>query len=133
MIDEKINKTLTELESNLRNLESARQQVEKTIQSYDGLSSTTSEYVVKLGTVTTKIHELVENIGKDYDNKVKAFEKDRETIIYASNEATEKLSKATDEFNESLSIVQKKLKYSMIVNIVSLITIGAILALLLIK
>lgn len=133
MIDEKINKTLTELESNLRNLESARQQVEKTIQSYDGLSSTTSEYVVKLGTVTTKIHELVENIGKDYDNKVKAFEKDRETIIYASNEATEKLSKATDEFNESLSIVQKKLKYSMIVNIVSLITIGAILSLLLIK
>lgn len=133
MIDEKINKTLTELESNLRNLESARQQVEKTIQSYDGLNSTTSEYVVKLGTVTTKIHELVENIGKDYDNKVKAFEKDRETIINASNEATEKLSKATDEFKESLSNVQKKLKYSMIVSIVSLITIGTIIALLLIK
>lgn len=35
MIDEKINKTLSELEANLRNVESARKQVESTVNSYE--------------------------------------------------------------------------------------------------
>lgn len=52
MIDEKINKALTELEANLRNLQSAREQVEKTVNSYNGLNSTTTDYVGKLGTIT---------------------------------------------------------------------------------
>lgn len=131
MIDERINKALTELEDNLRNLESARKQVERTVNSYDGLHSTTAEYVNKLGTLTTKIQEYVNVIGKDYAQKVKDFEKDRDTIINTANEATEKLSNATDVFKNSLSGVQQKLKYSLIINAVSLIVIGIIIYLLL--
>ena len=127
MIDEKINNSLRELEQGLKSIESARKQVEKTVNSYDGLNSTTADYVSKLGTITTKVQELVDAIGKDYSQKVKAFEKDRETVINASTAATEKLSNATEEFKDSLVEIQTKLKYSLIVNAVSLAAIAAIL------
>ena len=127
MIDEKINNSLRELEQGLKSMESARKQVEKTVNSYDGLNSTTAEYVNKLGTITTKIQELVDAIGKDYSLKVKAFEKDRETVINASTTATERLSNATEEFKDSLVEIQTKLKYSLIVNAVSLVAVATIL------
>jgi len=131
MIDEKINNSLRELEQGLKNVESARKQVEKTVSSYDGLNKTTAEYVNQLGVITTKVKELVDSIGKDYDLKVKAFEKDRDAVVKASNTATEKLTNATEEFKESLFDIQMKLKYSLIVNVVSLVAITAIVFLLL--
>ena len=67
---EEVKRELTELEANLRKLESAREQVEKTVSSYDGLNSTTTEYVSKLNIITTKIRELVDVVGKDYVQKV---------------------------------------------------------------
>ena len=82
MIEEKINKSLKGLEEGLKDIESARKQVEKTVRSYAGLTNTTGEYVTKLGNITTKVQELVDGIGKDYDQKIKAFEKDRDTIVY---------------------------------------------------
>jgi len=131
MIDEKINNSLRVLEQELKNVDSARKQVEKTVSSYDGLNKTTAEYVSQLGVITTKIKELVDSISKDYDQKVKAFEKDRDTVIKASNAAIEKLSNATEEFQKSLSEIQSKLKYSLMVNTVSLVAIATILFLLL--
>ena len=123
-------KSLERMKSVLTDIQSAKQQVEKTVNSYDGLNSTTAEYVSKLGTITTMIQEVVDAIGKDYSQKVKAFEKDRETVIKASNAATEKLSNATEEFKVSLFEIQTKLKYSLIVNAVSLVAIAAIVFLL---
>jgi hypothetical protein len=120
-------KSLERMKSVLTDIQSAKQQVEKTVNSYDGLNETTAEYVSKLGTITTKIQELVDAIGKDYSLKVKAFEKDRDTVINASTAATEKLSNATEEFKESLVEIQTKLKYSLIVNAISLAAIAAIL------
>ena len=131
MIDEKINNSLRELEQWLKSMESARKQVEKTVNSYDGLNATTAEYVSKLDTITAKIQELVDTIGKDYSQKVKAFEKDREIVINTSTAATEKLSNATEEFKDSLVEIQTKLKYGLIVNAVSLVAIGIIVFLLL--
>ena len=117
MIDERINKTLKELEQGLINIESARKQVEKTVMSYDSLKRTTSEYVDNLRTITVKVHELVDNVGKDYTQKIKEFEKDRDSILNSSNAAIEKLSATTDEFNESLSKIKTKLNYSLILNV----------------
>ena len=131
MIDEKINQTLKELEQGLQDVESARKQVERTVSSFSNLNTTTLEYVSKLGTITTKIQELVGYVGKDYAQKVKDFEKDREAVIKSSNAATEKLSNATEEFKDSLFEIQTKLKYSLIVNAVSLVVIGTIVLLLL--
>ena len=130
MIDEKINKTLKELEQGLQDVESARKQVERTVSSFSNLNTTTLEYVSKLGTITTKVQELVGYVGKDYAQKVKDFEKDREAVIKSSNAATEKLSNATEEFKESLFEIQTKLKYSLIVNAISFVIIAVILFLL---
>lgn len=127
MIDEKINKTLKELEQGLQDVESARKQVERTVSSFSNLNNTTLEYVGKLGAITTKVQELVDNVGKDYAQKVKDFEKDREAVIKSSNTATEKLSNATEEFKDSLVEIQTKLKYSLIVNVVLLVAISVVL------
>lgn len=131
MIDEKIDKALTELEANLRSLESAREQVEKTVKSYNGLNSTTSEYVDRLGIITIKIQDIVDGIGKDYAKKVLEFEKDRNVIVNTSNAVMEKLANATDVFNRSLPGIHQKLKYSLFINIFLLIVIGVIVFLLL--
>ena len=45
MIDQRINDSLKELEQGLKNIDSARKQVERTINSYDGLHNSTSEYM----------------------------------------------------------------------------------------
>ena len=55
MIDERINNSLKELESQLRNIESARKQVEKTVGSFDGLNATTNNYVQSLNAIRGQI------------------------------------------------------------------------------
>ena len=131
MIDERINKTLNELEQGLKDIESARKQVEKTVKSYDGLNNATGDYVTKLGNLASKIKELVECIEKDYKQKVTSLEKDRDAIVKTANAASEKLSSSTDEFKESLSGIKNKLKYSLIVNVASLVAIVVTIILLL--
>lgn len=133
MIDERITKTLSELEIGLRNVESARKQVEKTVNSYDELKTTTAEYVNELGNVTTKVKELVNSIEKDYTQKVKAFEKDRETIVSTSTSAIQELSNATEYFKNSLLKVKSQLKYSLLINAVTFIAVVVILVLLFAK
>ena len=131
MIDEKINNSIMELEQGLKSIESARKQVEKTVSAYDGLNNTTAEYVNQLGVITTKIQKLVDCIGNDYAQKVKAFEKDRDTVIKASNAATDKLTNATEEFKISLLEIRIKLKYALIISAVSWVTVAAIFFLIL--
>ena len=131
MIEDKINNSLRELEQGLKNVESARKQVEKTVNSYNGLNKTTAEYVSQLGVITTKVKELVDGIGNDYNLKVKAFEKDRDAVIKASIEVTDKLSDATEDFKNSLFEINKKLKYGLIVNVVTLVAIAVTVFLLL--
>lgn len=130
MIDEKINKTLKELEQGLKDVESARKQVERTVSSFSNLNTTTLDYVNKLGTITTKVQELVDNVGKDYAQKVNDFERDRDKILKSTQVATEKLSSATDGFNDSLYAIENRLRYSLIINIIFLVIIGCLLFLL---
>lgn len=96
MIDEKINKTLSELESGLKNVESARKQVESTVNAYNGLNSTTEAYVRSLSTVKEKLSQIVELIGMDYDKKNSDFFKDREKIVTSCNAAINNINTAVE-------------------------------------
>lgn len=116
MIDQRINDSLKELEQGLKNIDSARKQVEKTVNSFDGLNGSTSEYVSQLGTLTSKVKGLIAAIETDYNQKTAAFEKDRKSIIESANSASQKLADATETFANSLNKIDTKLKYSMIVN-----------------
>lgn len=133
MIDERINQKLSELESTLRNVESAREQVHSTVSSFNGLTRTTQEYVGELGNIVREVKELEHSIGQDYNNNKEAFENDRNAIVNASNKAIEDLSNATDKFKDSLLNIQKILKYCLAVNIVSLLVVLTVLVFLLLK
>ena len=130
MIDQRINDSLKELEQGLKNIDSARKQVERTINSYDGLHNSTSEYVTQLGKLTTKVKELVTAIGTDYNQKATAFDKDRKVIVDSANSAIHELSNSTETFKNSLNNVENKLKYSLIVNITLFVILGIIVFLL---
>lgn len=129
MIDQRINDSLKELEQSLKKLDSARKQVEKTIESYDGLHDSVSEYVAQLEKITTKVEELIVVVGTDYTQKVEEFDKDCKSIIESANSASQKLSEATDSFNNSLNKIEAKQNYSMIINIVLAIILGGIIVL----
>lgn len=129
MIDQRINDSLKELEQSLKNLDSARKQVEKTMESYDGLHDSVSEYVAQLEKITTKVEELIVVVGTDYTQKVEEFDKDCKSIIESANSASQKLSEATDSFNNSLNTIEGKQNYSMMINIVLAIILGSIIVL----
>lgn len=129
MIDQRINDSLKELEQSLKNLDSARKQVEKTIESYDGLHDSASEYVAQLKKITAKVEELIVVVGTDYTQKVEEFDKDCKSIIESANSASQKLSEATDSFNNSLNTIEAKQNYSMMINIVLAIILGSIIVL----
>lgn len=129
MIDQRINDSLKELEQSLKNLDSARKQVEKTIESYDGLHDSASEYVAQLKKITAKVEELIAAVGTDYKQKVEEFDKDCKSIIESANSASQKLSEATDSFNNSLNKIETKLNYSLIINVVLAVILGSIIVL----
>lgn len=129
MIDQRINDSLKELEQSLKNIDSARKQVEKTIESYDGLHDSASEYVAQLKKITTKVEELIAAVGTDYKQKVEEFDKDCKSIIESANSASQKLSEATESFNNSLNKIDAKQNYCMIINIVLAIILGGIILL----
>ena len=129
MIDQRINDSLKELEQSLKNLDSARKQVEKTMESYDGLHDSVSEYVAQLEKITTKVEELIVVVGTDYTQKVEEFDKDCKSVVESANSASQKLSEATDSFNNSLNTIETKQNYSMMINIVLAIILGSIIVL----
>lgn len=126
MIDQRINDSLKELEQGLKNIDSARKQVEKTVNSFDGLNGSTSEYVSQLSALTSEVKGLIAAIETDYNQKTAAFEKDRKTIIESANSASRKLADATEVFANSLNKIDTKLKYSMILNAILFVILGVV-------
>lgn len=130
MIDERINKTLSELETNLRNIESARKQVENTVKAYDELKDSTSSYVKSLSSVNTRLTDLMKLIENDYSNKLETFEKDRKTIIdscqTAINNVNDTAKRVQDTIDTTINGIHKKFTYVLIFNGVILATIIAL-------
>lgn len=126
MIDERIDKTLSELETNLRNIESARKQVENTVNSYDGLKTVTANYVKSLSTIRENIDVLITTIGKDYENNTKSFRRDCNVITDSCNSLISKIDKVVEETKNNMSLqidrFHKKFMYVIICNIIIWVT-----------
>lgn len=127
MIDERISQTLSELEKNLRDVESSRQEVERMISSFNGLAHTSQEYVGQLNNLTTEVKRLVNSIHTDYSRRVETLEEDREAIIQSSKSASKELSDATNNFKHSLSKITSLLILNLTLTSVSLITMIGII------
>ena len=88
-----------------------------------------SEYVAQLEKITTKVEELIVVVGTDYKQKVEDFDKDCKSVVESANSASQKLSEATDSFNNSLNKIETKLNYSLIINVVLAVILGSIIVL----
>ena len=127
MIDEKINKTLSELEANLRNVESARKQVESTVNAYDGFKTVTENYVKSLSSISDNLNAIINAIGEDYNNNVESFRKDSKTIVNSCNTLISKIDNVVEEIKSDVSLqikrFHKKFTYVIICNVIVWITI----------
>ena len=123
MIDQKINNSLKELEQNLKDIDSARKQVETIVNSYNGLNNSTKEYISTLGSSTIKIEDLIIAITNDYKLKVLEMEKDRTNIVESANKASSRLSEASMSFKNSLDSINNKIKYCIIINALTILAL----------
>lgn len=131
MIDQRINDSLKELERSLSDIQSAKRQVERTVNSYGEVSSAISDYVDRLGALVTNAQKLIDSIGNDYQKKSALFEKDRTAVIENTNAAIDELSKAVSVYKASLDTIQKRLSYSLICSTVTIVGLAAVLFLVL--
>ena len=126
MIDEKINKTLSELEANLRNVESARKQVESTVNSYEGIKVVTANYVKNLSSIENNLHELITAIGADYEKNTDSFQRDCKEITTSCNSLISKINDAVENINGKVSSqidkIHKKFMYVIICSVIVWVT-----------
>lgn len=62
-MDEKlINELIEQLEQNLKNVESARQQVEKTVGAYDVLKTEVNKYTIELSFITQNVRTMISQL-----------------------------------------------------------------------
>lgn len=126
MIDEKINKTLSELEANLRNVESARKQVESTVNSYEGIKAVTANYVKSLSSIENNLHAIITSIGTDYEKNTDSFRRDCREITTSCNSLISKINDAVEDINGKVSSqiekIHKKFMYVIICNVIVWVT-----------
>lgn len=127
MIDEKINKTLSELEANFRNIESARKQVENTINSYDGLKTEMANYAKNLSAIKDNLKLLISAVGEDYENNTKSFRRDCKAITDSCNSLISKIDNSIEETKSEVfsqfEKFNKKFAYTITCNIIIWITL----------
>lgn len=127
MIDERINKTLVELERQLKEVDSAKKQVERTVDAYDGLKKTTKDYSNSLENIQSTLNEIVKLVGEDYSNKVKIFEEEIVKIQTLAKESIETTNKAaisvTDSVSKVIKSTQTKLTISIVISLITMATV----------
>ena len=96
--------------------------MEKTVISFNGINDSTQQYVSSLSEIKTTLDEIIKQIGKNYENKVSEFEKDRHEIFESSKKAIKGIEEATNNITKLLAsnanLLQKKLTYILILNII---------------
>lgn len=127
MIDDKINKALTELEANLRNVKSANDQVNSTVNAYKALTASTTAYTESLSAVKDSVEKLVKAVGNDYDKKVAEFDKDRNQIVASCNQviadANRTIQDVKQSFYDNINQIHKRFTYVLVLNGLILLSI----------
>lgn len=125
MIDDRINKSLMELEQQLKDLESARSQVKSTIDSFNKLSLSTKDYVEELNNISFKLQEIILSLDKDYQEKKAEYEKDRTSIFKVCETAVQGVTSTTNAIENKIykfiSLAEKKVQYLLVLNIIIVI------------
>lgn len=127
MIDERINKSLAELEKQLKDVDAAKKQVEQTVNAYDGLKKSTKAYSDSLNDIQSTLKDIVSLVGEDYSNKVQAFEDEIKRIQSLATESIENTNNASTMVTNSVSNVvkstQRKLTISIVLSAITLLLV----------
>ena len=127
MIDDKINDSLKEIERELQNVRSARNQVNSTVASYEALRTATSSYVNSLNNIKEEVTKLVKVVGEDYKGITIDFKKQQNEIQEKAKSTLESISKATEQVQNSVASniksLQTKLTLALVINILTIIAI----------
>lgn len=122
MIDDKINNSLKEIERELQNISSARNQVDKTVASYEELKIATASYTKSLNNVKEELTNLVNTLRIDYKEIISDFKKQQKDIATASQATLDTLSEASENVmknvSDNINSIQKKLICSIVLNVV---------------
>lgn len=127
MIDDKINKALIELEANLRNVKSANDQVNSTVNAYKALTAGTTAYAESMSAVKDSVEKLVKAVGNDYDKKVAEFDKDRNQIVSSCNQVIADVNLTIQDvrqsFYDNIKQIHKRFTYVLVLNGLILLSI----------
>lgn len=120
MIDDKINESLKEIERELQSISSARNQVDKTVASYEELKIATEAYAKSLSNVKEDLTKIVKLLQEDYSKIISAFKRQQKDIETASKACLDSLHEASENVEQRVdgwvSSIQKKLLWSLILN-----------------
>ena len=126
MIDDKINKALTELEAILRSVRSANDQVNNTVNAYKALTASITTYTESLSAVKVSVEKLVKAVGNDYDKRVAEFDKDRDQIVASCNQVIADVNRtiqdAKQSFHDNIKQIHNKFAYVIALNGIILLT-----------
>lgn len=127
MIDEKINKSLKEIEHELQNISSARSQVDKTVSSYGELNKSVSLYINSVNSLNKNVQDLVETVKNDYTTKSLELDKHQKEIkeltISTLNEIKNSAEQVKISINNIIVSYRKRLSLCVILNIITIATI----------
>lgn len=130
MIDDKINESLKEIERELQNVKSARNQVDSTVASYEALRNATSSYVTSMNNIKEEVTKLVKVVGDDYKGITTDFKEQQSEIHAMAKSALESISEAAaqvqDSVANSIKSIQTKLTLALVINTLTIIAIVAL-------
>lgn len=130
MIDDKINESLKEIERELQNVKSARNQVDSTVASYEALRNATSSYVTSMNNIKEEVTKLVKVVGDDYKGITTDFKRQQSEIQAMAKSALESISEAATQVEtsvaNSIKSIQTKLTIALVLNTLTIIAIVAL-------
>lgn len=101
-MEEKINQALAQLESDLQNISSAREQVEKTVGTSNELQEVVAGYVSSLDSLLTNVKDWVKEISSFQGSNITGIEKSIGNIQKSCDKVIEKFTNSTDKVSDNL-------------------------------
>lgn len=97
-----INTSLERLEQSLKDIESAKNQVEKTVKTSNELQGVVAGYVSSLDTLLTNVKEWVEEISSFQGSNITGIEKSIVNVQNSCDKVIEKFTNSTDKVSDNL-------------------------------
>lgn len=100
-----INELIKQLTENLKKVESARQQVENTVQAYDALKTEVSKYTIELGFITQNVRTMISQLE---EMKEKFLSNISTEIVDEIHQAVTTITTAIDGVSSKISSLDTK-------------------------